>query len=286
MFSVRFGRPARALWPPAQALSQGPPTTPCMPLAPPHHSTPSPAPRPAPRSASHALPPFGSAGREHVQPAAQQLRHVQGHGHDRDVWGAPRACPGPQAFSRAFPSCMPPLAPPLPQALLPLGPHLSARTSHRMPSLRLSAASVGVQPAGELRHVHGHEHVPHVLRALRACLAPQPACRHGPALRAACAATAPGPPASGPTPRSHALASFRLGTVRAGVQPAAQQLRHLQGHDHGGDVQGALRSRPDPQALSRTHPPVVHTACAATNVPTPFRLPARTPRSASYALSL
>ena len=36
-----------------------------------------------------------------------------------------------------------------------------------------SAVRVGVQPSAELRHVQRHEHVPHVLRALRACPAPQ-----------------------------------------------------------------------------------------------------------------
>ena len=35
-----------------------------------------------------------------------------------------------------------------------------------MPSVRLSTASVGIQPAAGLRHVQRHGHVPHVLRAL------------------------------------------------------------------------------------------------------------------------
>jgi hypothetical protein len=56
-------------------------------------------PAPLPRM---ARPPFDSAGRVGVQPAAQ-LGHVQGHGHVGHVLRALRACPGPQALSRAFP---------------------------------------------------------------------------------------------------------------------------------------------------------------------------------------
>ena len=37
---------------------------------------------------------------------------------------------------------------------------------HRMPSFRLSAGSVGVQPASEFRHLQRHNHERHVLRAL------------------------------------------------------------------------------------------------------------------------
>ena len=40
------------------------------------------------------------------------------------------------------------------------------RAPHRMPSFLLSAESVGVQPAAELRHLARHRHVQHVLRAL------------------------------------------------------------------------------------------------------------------------
>ena len=89
-----------------------------------------PASRPAPRAASHA-PPFDSAGRAGLQSAAE-LRHLQGHDHDKHTWRyvrcALRACPGPQALSRAFPVHMT-LAPPPPHALPRPGAHLAP---HRM----------------------------------------------------------------------------------------------------------------------------------------------------------
>eukprot|EP00964_Phaeocystis_antarctica_P039806 scaffold22763_cov61-Phaeocystis_antarctica.AAC.2 len=37
---------------------------------------------------------------------------------------------------------------------------------HRMPSVRLTAVRVGVQPAAELRHLQRHNHGLHVRRAL------------------------------------------------------------------------------------------------------------------------
>jgi hypothetical protein len=58
------------------------------------------------------------------------------------------------------------------------------------------------------------------------------------------------------------------------IQPAAQQLRHLQGHEHGLHVLCALRSCPDPQPLSRVFS---SRAChLRRHCPTLFRLPART----------
>eukprot|EP00964_Phaeocystis_antarctica_P103322 scaffold68611_cov53-Phaeocystis_antarctica.AAC.2 len=63
-----------------------------------------------------------------------------------------------------------PLAPPPFYALPP-----SAHTSPRIACSPFdSAASVSVQPAAEPRHVQGHDHGQHVLRALRACPAHQP----------------------------------------------------------------------------------------------------------------
>ena len=85
-----------------------------------------PASRPAPHSASYALPPpshtslriirppFDSAVRVGVQPAAE-LRHVQRHGHELHVLRALSVCPRPPAFSRALSPFMP-LAPPSPHA--------------------------------------------------------------------------------------------------------------------------------------------------------------------------
>ena len=50
-----------------------------------------------PRRQYHLFPPFDSAVRDGVQPAAQ-LRHVQGHDHGKDVRSALRACPGPPSL--------------------------------------------------------------------------------------------------------------------------------------------------------------------------------------------
>ena len=110
----------------------------------------------------------------------------------------------PRICSRALPCTPPPACQP---------GHLPP---HRMPSLRLSAARVGVQPAAELRHLQRHEHGLHVHRALRACLGPQPSVGHSPAVPAACAAaTAPHPPASGAAPRpTPYMPSFRLGRTQ------------------------------------------------------------------------
>eukprot|EP00964_Phaeocystis_antarctica_P080568 scaffold50330_cov55-Phaeocystis_antarctica.AAC.2 len=56
---------------------------------------------------------------------------------------------------------------------------------HRMPSVRLWAVRVGVQPAAELQHLQRHNHAGHVLRALlplpcsQSAVEPSPArCLH------------------------------------------------------------------------------------------------------------
>merc|ERR1712194_40670 len=68
------------------------------------------------RTASHiACPPFVSAGREGVQPAAQ-LRHVQGHDHVPHVLRALRACPPPPSLESEPSLCTPHASPP-PSAL-------------------------------------------------------------------------------------------------------------------------------------------------------------------------
>eukprot|EP00964_Phaeocystis_antarctica_P030255 scaffold17065_cov63-Phaeocystis_antarctica.AAC.2 len=50
----------------------------------------------------------------------------------------------------------------------------TSTSPRRMPSFRLSAVRVGVQPAAELRHVQGHRFYEHVRRAFpaRACSFP------------------------------------------------------------------------------------------------------------------
>ena len=62
-----------------------------------------------------------SAGRVGVQPAAE-LRHVQRHGHEPDVYSTPRAC---LVLNVQFVLPAPLLAPPPPHALLPLAPHVA-----------------------------------------------------------------------------------------------------------------------------------------------------------------
>eukprot|EP00964_Phaeocystis_antarctica_P047523 scaffold27491_cov49-Phaeocystis_antarctica.AAC.3 len=80
-----------------------------------------------------------------------------------------------------------------------VAPRLLARSlaPHRMPSVRLSAGRVGVQPAAELRHLQRHDHALHVPRAPVLCSQsadePSPArCVHR---------GRPPPPASKPAPR-------------------------------------------------------------------------------------
>eukprot|EP00964_Phaeocystis_antarctica_P130692 scaffold94562_cov58-Phaeocystis_antarctica.AAC.9 len=91
-------------------------------------------PPPAHTSLRIVRPPFDSAGRVGLQPAAE-LRHVQRHNHAPHVRGALRACPSPPAFTagpsrRACRSCA--AAGPRPPAAL--GPELAP---HRTPSFRL-----------------------------------------------------------------------------------------------------------------------------------------------------
>ena len=74
-----------------------------------------------------------------------------------------------------------PIALPPPNALTPPGPHTASRVA--CPPFD-SADREGVQPSAQLRHVQGHEHVLHVLCALRACPDPQAFSRAPPALRA------------------------------------------------------------------------------------------------------
>ena len=82
---------------------------------------------------------------------------------------------------------------PAPQ--LPRLPARTPRPAHRICPSFDSAARVGVQPAGELRHVQRHGHDRHVLRALAsACLAPTVAPQSRVLrVRAACARRCPTP---------------------------------------------------------------------------------------------
>jgi hypothetical protein len=138
MYGMFYVRSARALRPPSP--ESGPPRA-CRACA----STAShpPASRRAPRPASPA-PPFDSAAIDDVQPAAEP-QHLHGYEHVRHVQRALRACPGPEALSRAFAvhaACA--AAASHPPASRP-APH---PTSHAPPFD--SAARVRLQPAAEL----------------------------------------------------------------------------------------------------------------------------------------
>eukprot|EP00964_Phaeocystis_antarctica_P128453 scaffold92250_cov61-Phaeocystis_antarctica.AAC.6 len=198
-------------------------------------------------------PPFVSAGRVGIQPAAE-LRHLQRHRH---VWHVLRALlPLPCSQSAVEPSPARRVhrgRPPPPASWYTL--HLAP---HRMLSFRLSAASEGVQPAAELRHLQRHNHGSDVRRALHSpCPAPN-LQSSSPAVHASCAAVVcslrPPFPARG-SPRTPRMPSFRLSAVRVGVQPAAE-LRHLPRHHHVVHVRGALLPVPCPYNLQSS--PALH----------------------------
>eukprot|EP00964_Phaeocystis_antarctica_P150313 scaffold117706_cov69-Phaeocystis_antarctica.AAC.1 len=116
---------------------------------------------------------------------------------------------------------------------------------HHIPSFRLSAESVGVQPAAELRHLQRHGHERHVPGALLPVPCPQSAVKPCPTRRG----------------RSRSPATSL--STRVGVQRAAE-LRHLQRHNHVPDVSGALLPLTLPQncrahagytAIARRLPP-------------------------------
>ena len=94
--------------------------------------------------------------------------------------------------------------------LPPPSPHV---VPHRMPSFRLSAARVCVQPAAELRHLQRHEHGQHVLRAL---LLPVPCSRNcSRALPPArCLRRRRPPPPALPHLALHHMPSLRLGRAQ------------------------------------------------------------------------
>eukprot|EP00964_Phaeocystis_antarctica_P164088 scaffold141506_cov51-Phaeocystis_antarctica.AAC.2 len=78
-------------------------------------------------------------------------------------------CPAPSLQSS------PPLhtaCPAVARRLPPPSPHV---VPHRMPSFRVSAVRVGVQPAAELGHLQRHDHVPDVRGALLPVPCPQSA---------------------------------------------------------------------------------------------------------------
>ena len=271
MFYVRS---ARAL--PSQALVRPSLRAPLAP--PPPHALP--PPQPAPR---HRIvcPPSDSAGRVGVQPAAE-LGHIQRHGHGLHVLRALRPCP---AHNLRSGRALPPV--PCPQSTVepsharcvrravarrppPPGPHL---VPHRMPSFRFSAGHVGFQPAAELRHVEGHGNVGHVLRALRACPAPQPSQSVPPR---ACHARPP------PAARTSSRIACALLSTRQGAWAFNQPLSFDTSSVTYMNNMFVVRSAPTlpPQALVRP------SLCALLALPRPHALPppGPPPRRASNAL--
>ena len=138
-----------------------------------------------------------------------------------------------------------------------------------------SAGHEGVQPAAQLRHVQGHSHGVHVLRALRACPGPCAALSRALPVHADCGRRHPTPSRlPGRTCSRIACPPFHT-AGSDGVQPAAD-LRHLQRHGHALHVQRALL--PVTFSNLQSSLTLLHAACAA------FvrRLPGRStsPRSA------
>eukprot|EP00964_Phaeocystis_antarctica_P047610 scaffold27545_cov52-Phaeocystis_antarctica.AAC.2 len=146
-----------------------------------------------------------SAVRVGVQSAAE-LRHLQRHNHEAHVHRALLPVPCPESA----------VEPPLhdgrrrPRLLARTHP----RTAHRMPSVRLSAGRVGVQPAAGLRHLQRHDHGPDV----PGVLLPVPCSRNcsralSRTLRAPRSPDDSRLPATAPRPASYALLST-LGRAR------------------------------------------------------------------------
>ena len=89
--------------------------------------------------------------------------------------------------------------------------------SHRMPSSRLSAGRVGVQPAAELRHLQRHNHELHVLRALLPAPCPISAVELSPARYMFLVHNLAPPAITGPG-CDHAVIESRKGRVRCGAR--------------------------------------------------------------------
>jgi len=182
--------------------------------------------------------------------------------------------PWPPAFSRAFPVHTPLAPPPLHAASRPAPPRPASHT----PAFD-SAARYGFQPAAELRHIQRHGHGLHVLRALRACPAPQPSVGAFPVH----APLAPPPLHAASRPAASPRAAYPPfdSAARHGFQPAAE-LRHVQRHEHAQHVQGALRACPAALGFGQTLVPL-RAACAApaprpaSRSPAPHLAPHRMP---------
>ena len=99
-----------------------------------HRSTPSRLPVRTSFGIAFLCPPFDSAAGGKVQPAAQQLRHLQGHEHGLHVLRALRACPlCPPSLESGLPRACRWRCAIAPHTLLPPG----QPGPHRVPSFRL-----------------------------------------------------------------------------------------------------------------------------------------------------
>ena len=231
-----------------------------------------PGPLLAPHRINIACPPFGSAVRVGVQPAAE-LRHVQRQKHAQHVSGALLPVPGLQSAVGPTPTCCLGHRRPLPSVSRP-APRPAPRPASYA-SFRLSAGRIGVQPATELRHVQRQIHEQHVPRALfpgpcpQSAVEPSPArCLHRRRPRPSCL--------TGPHLAPHRMPSFRLSAGRVEVQPAAE-LRHVQRQKHGAHVPSALLPVPGLPVCSRSKP--LHAACTAVARGPPTPRPASRPTS-------
>ena len=123
-----------------------------------------------------------------------------------------RSCPCPAPNLQTSPPVHDACTATARRVLPPLGPYFAP---HRMPSVRLSAVRVGVQPAAELRHLQRHNHALHVQRALLPVACPQSAVEPSPvhAERATRSPAASRLPVRIPRPASYTLFSG-LGRTR------------------------------------------------------------------------
>ena len=192
-----------------------------------------------------------------------------------------------EVCAQRVPCAQPPVGPsPASSLRRPTSSHLPARMSPFFLCFPFdSAASVGVQPAAELRHVQRHKHAIRVSGALYACLASSPHSR-GPSQHAACAATAT-PHTRLPARMPPLFLCTPLDSAgRVAVQPAAEP-RHVQRRNHALHVSGLLRACPatnqpphlgPPSTLLAT-PPLLYRYSTATP-PLLYALPPPDPHAA------
>eukprot|EP00964_Phaeocystis_antarctica_P102552 scaffold67892_cov48-Phaeocystis_antarctica.AAC.1 len=139
--------------------------------------------------------------------------------------------------------------------LPPPGPNLAP---YRMPSVRLSAVRVGVQPAAELRHLQRHNHVPDVRGALLPLPCPKSADEPAPAR---CLHRGRPPPS-----RLQASTSPRTACPPFGSRQGASAFNQPLSFDTSGVTSMTsmfhVRSSPCPAPNLQSSPPP-HAACTA-----------------------